>query len=339
MSSTPTIHRSGRPRVGAPPGTETRRVTGSALPALTWQEVMLVQGGALARRQGLRLGLSGDAWTWRLDRKQWQSPLPGVALAHTGTVTFLERVWVAVLYGGDGAAVSGDALLHVLSRRWPEPSVVDVAVAPACQRAPHEFFRPHRVQAAGLVHPARHPPQLRAAPAVLHSAAWATTDRAAEWRVAAAVQQRLVTVPQLRSALEQLPRLRRSATIRLVLDDVELGAHARTELDFLAFLRRNRLPLPDRLQFKVRANGVRYLDAWWERQRVAAEVDGTHHMEVGSWDADTLRANELLVAQRHDRVMLLRVTAGNLRRREADLAAQFRAVLVGGGTGGVSSGP
>jgi hypothetical protein len=116
--------------------------------------------------------------------------------------------------------------------------------------------------------------------------------------------------------------------VRLVLDDVELGAHARTELDFLAFLRRNNLPLPDRLQFEVRANGVRYLDAWWEKQRVGAEIDGAHHMEVGSWDDDTLRANEVVVAQRHDRVMLLRVTAGNMRHKEAELAKQFRASLL-----------
>jgi hypothetical protein len=169
---------------------------------------------------------------------------------------------------------------------------------------------------------------MRIAPGVLYSAAWATTDRAAEWRVAAAVQQRLVNVPQLRSALSELPRLRRRRAVRLVLDDVELGAHARTELDFLAFLRRNSLPLPDRLQFKVRANGLRYLDAWWERQRVAAEVDGTHHMEVGTWDADTLRTNEVLVAARDDRVMLLRVTAGNMRYRASELAAQFSAVLL-----------
>ncbi|MCA1721852.1 MAG: hypothetical protein LC779_12370 [Actinobacteria bacterium] len=69
----------------------------------------------------------------------------------------------------------------------------------------------------------------------------------------------------------------------------------------------------------MRANGKRYLDAWWERQRVAAEVDRAHHMEVGSWDEDTLRSNEVLVALRHDRALLLRVTSGNLRHKEAAL--------------------
>jgi len=295
----------------------------------TWRELLLSQGGVLSRRQALRSGLSGDAYQWRIERGLWQAPLRGVVVGHTGTLTFEERVWAAVLYGGDGAAVSGDALVRLLSGRGEEPEFVDVAVPERSHRQPRGFFRPHRCsELPDLLHPVGAPPQLRIAPGVLHSAAWAPTDRAGEWRVAAAVQRRLVTVPQLRATLRLLPELPRRDVIELVLDDVELGAHARTELDFLAFLRRHRLPLPDRLQLKVRANGVRYLDAWWERQRVAAEIDGGHHREVSTWDADTLRANAVVVASRADRVILLRVTAGNLRHEDAELARQFRDVLL-----------
>lgn len=296
----------------------------------SYAELLEQQDGVLERQQALAGGLSKAAWQWRLDCGTWQTVLPGIVVAHSGTVTFAEKVQAAVLYGGEGAAVSGDALVYLMSkrRRGEPPDSIDVAVATDRQVAALEFFRPHRCsQLTELTHPARSPTQLRIAPGVLHAAAWAKSDRAAQWRVAAAVQQRLVTVPRLRDALALLPRLPRRRSIRLVLDDVELGAHARTELDFLAFLRRNHLPLPDRLQFLVRASGMRYLDGWWEKQRVGAEVDGTHHMEVGTWDEDTLRANAVLVAARDDRVMLLRVTAGNLRHREAELAEQFRAAL------------
>ena len=294
----------------------------------SWRDLLAEQRGTIARRQGLQSGLSEEAWLWRHRSERWQSPLPGVAVAHRGTLEFEERVWVAVLYGGEGAAVSGDALLHLLSGRGAEPEVIDVAVRAGSRRQPREFFRPHVCAALQeLRHPVRKPPQVRAAPGVLHAAAWALSDRAAEWRLAAAVQRRVVTVPQLRETLPRLPRLPRRVLIADVLDDVELGAHARTELDFLAFLRRHGLPLPDRLQFVVRANGKRYLDAWWEKQRVAAEVDGAHHLEVATWDLDGLRANEIVVAHRADRVVLLRVTAGNLRHAEEQLAAQFRAVL------------
>jgi hypothetical protein len=61
---------------------------------------------------------------------------------------------------------------------------------------------------------------------------------------------------------------------------------------------------------------------------VGAEVDGAHHIEVGTWDDDTLRANAVVVAARGDRMLLLRVTAGNLRHARAELAAQFAAVLL-----------
>jgi hypothetical protein len=295
----------------------------------TWRELLATQHGVLSRRQALRSGLSGDAYQWRLERGLWQAPLRGVAVAHTGTLTFAEKVWAAVLYGGGGAAVSGDALVRLLSGRGDEPERIDVVVPAHSERQMRGFFRPHPcADIELLLNPVRTPAQLRIAPGVLHAAAWAPSDRAAEWRVAAAVQRRLVTVGELRATLSLLPDLPRRDLIGLVLDDVELGAHARTELDFLNFLRRHGLPLPDRLQFKVRANGLRYLDAWWEKQRVGAEVDGAHHREVATWDADTLRSNSILVAARDDRVVLLRVTSGNLRHQEAELLRQFRAVLL-----------
>jgi hypothetical protein len=299
-------------------------------PPPSCEELLDVQGGVIWRPQALLGGMTAEAWRWALSSQRCQTVLPGVVVMHTGRVTFEEKVQAAVLYGGDGAAVSGDALVYLTKPRGhAEPAVIDVAVAAECQVAARDFFRPHRcTRLEELTHPVRLPTQIRIAPGVLHAAAWAKSDRAAEWRVAAAVQQRLVKVTQLRDALQLLPRLPRRRLVRLVLDDVEFGAHARTELDFLAFLRRNRLPLPDRLQFEVRANGVRYLDAWWEKQRVGAEIDGAHHMEVGNWDDDTLRANDVVVAQRHDRVMLLRVTAGNMRHKEAELAKQFRACLL-----------
>lgn len=179
-----------------------------------------------------------------------------------------------------------------------------------------------------LRHPVRLPPVVRVAPALLHAAAWAPSERAAEWRVAAAVQQRLVLPSDVRAALAVLPRLARRRLVAAVLDDVELGAHAASELDLLRFLRRHGLPRPDRLQRPVRTGRLRYLDAWWERQRVCAEVDGAHHRSAGTWDDDTLRANDVVVTERHDRIVLLRFTAANLRHDAPRVAAQLAAVLL-----------
>lgn len=303
----------------------------------SWQELVEQQDGVLARRQGLRSGLSEDAWQWQLDRGAWRAVLPGVAVCHSGEPTDRQRAWAAFLLAGEGAALSADAALIDLGMRLPTPEVLHVAIPEerivvaqaltGVERAGR--VQPHRVRGLNeLRHPVRLLPVVRPAAAVLHAAAWAPSDRAAEWRVAAAVQQRIVRADDLRSALQDMPKLKRRALVRAVLDDVQLGAHASSELDFLRLLRRNRLPPPDELQLLPRTNKVCYLDAVWKRQRVAAEVDGAHHIEVGAWDADVLRANEVVVAHRADGVVLVRFTTGNLRNDEPVVVQQLRALLL-----------
>jgi hypothetical protein len=246
-------------------------------------------------------------------------------------------MWAAVLLGGPGAALSGDWALRAAGLPVSTAGPLQVAV-PAERRVATRrlqardqeplLVRPHRVaRPASLVHPAARPSRLRVAPAALHAASWAASGRAAEWRLASVVQQRLVTPAALRTALADMVALPRRTLLQRVLADVELGAHAQTELDLLVLLRRHRLPRPDCMQLAVRDTGLRYLDAWWERQRVAAQVDGAHHREAAAWDADVLRANEVVVAARADRILLLRLTGGNLRHDEAAVARQLRLAL------------
>jgi very-short-patch-repair endonuclease len=282
-------------------------------------------------------GLSEDQWQWRLDTGRWQSVLHGVAVAHSGEVTDRQRAWAAVLYVGRDARLSADAALIELGMRLSAPREIHV-VSPR-EVVPQVFARepdddvvrvtPHRaLRLEEWAHPVRQPPLLRAPVAALHAAAWASSDRAAEWRVAAAVQQRLVRVGDLRPVLQQMPRVHRRGLLREVLDDIEYGAHAASELDFLRFLRAHRLPRPDRLQRPVRTGKLRYLDAWWERQRVNVEMDGTHHRTVGIWDEDALRANDVVLVERHDRILLLRFTRANLRHDAERVAAQLAQALV-----------
>lgn len=72
---------------------------------------------------------------------------------------------------------------------------------------------------------------------------------------------------------------------------------------------------------------VCYLDAWWERQHVALEVDGAAHRDVAAGGADLLRANDLAVSHRDHGVLLLRVSAGHLRHDRQRVVEQLRAVL------------
>jgi very-short-patch-repair endonuclease len=306
--------------------------------ARPWQELVAAQDGVLTRQQALHGGMSEDQWQWRLDTERWQPLLPGIVVTHTGPVTLRQQCWAAVFVAGRGACLSGDAALVEFGLSLGPLKGLHLAVPYGRSVTPRLLATPGaapvRVQAHGVTrldelrHPARLPPTVRAAAAVLHAAAWAASDRAAEWRVAAAVQQRLVQPQDVRRTLGGLPRLPRRGLIATVLDDVEHGAHAASELDLLRFLRRWQLPPPDRLQRPMRLGRVRYLDAWWERQRVAAEMDGAHHRTVSTWNEDVLRANDVIVAGRHDGTVLLRFTSGNLRHDAARVAGQLAAVLL-----------
>jgi hypothetical protein len=300
---------------------------------LCWPDVVARQDGVLTRRQALATGMSRAEWEWKLVSKRWQLVCDGVAVAHSGEPSALQLRWVAVLKAGPGAALTGDAALVHFGAKRLQVSQHDVAI-PAARRArrvqgPLLMMVPHRIEKLELW-TAGHP-HLRLVHkhgATLHAAAWAATDEQAEHRLTLAVQQRLTAVTSLRLTLADMPRLPRHALIAAVLDDVELGATAQSELEFLRFCRRHGLPLPDQLQLKVRAGRTRYLDARWSWLRITVEIDGVHHMWVEQWNADTLRTLELAVAARGTGEQLIRVTRAMLRHHEDRVATLLRQLLV-----------
>ncbi|MDP9435470.1 MAG: hypothetical protein M3P93_09875 [Actinomycetota bacterium] len=78
--------------------------------ASPWQVVLSAQQGVLTRSQALRGGMSLATWRWRTSTR-WQSPLPGIAVTHTGPVTDDEVRWCAVLVCGPGSALSAEGAL------------------------------------------------------------------------------------------------------------------------------------------------------------------------------------------------------------------------------------
>ena len=307
-------------------------------PAMTSiEELASDQRGVLSRDQVVPELMSKHAWSWRLERGVWQRVLPGVVVTHSGGVTQEQRLWAAVLHAGKDAALSGRSALSALGMRLGrEGEQEDVDVVVPLRRTPsspaflagsgevkvRRVKDPHRwLTRRGSL------PLLRAEASVLHAFAWADTDREAEVVLAAAVQQRLTAVQVLRDTLALMPELTRRGLVREVLDDVELGAHAGSELRFLRFLRAHRLPLPDQLQLRVRAGGTHYLDARYTLQRLTVELDGTHHRDVGTWEADALRSLRVVALLPGEQVV--RITTGMLRNHAAEVAALLRSVLAG----------
>jgi very-short-patch-repair endonuclease len=302
------------------------------VPRVQLRDVLARQDLVVTRAQALTCGMSDEQWEWRLRSRRWTRVTPGVAVAHTGELTSRQRVWAACLHAGAGAVLTGDAALEQLGLARMTPRAVDVVVPhtrrlgqpPVLAGVPLRLRRSRRLEQLPR---APYPlPLVAAHAAVLHAAGWAADDQAAEWRVAAVVQQRLSAPVLIRQALAQLPRLPRRALLRTVLDDVELGAHAGSELQLLRFLRAHGLPRPDHLQLRVRVGrGTHYLDARYDRVRVTIEVDGAHHRDAGQWEADALRTLRLVAAMPGERVV--RLTPGMLRHHADEVAALLALLL------------
>lgn len=176
----------------------------------------------------------------------------------------------------------------------------------------------------------RHPvrPVHALAPALVTAAAGFSQPRPACGILAAGVQQRLVQPSALRCAIESTTRIRHRKLLLAAAGDIEQGAHALTEIDFVQLCRRYRLPQPTRQSVRVERSGRRrYLDAEWMRadgRRVVAEVDGAIHLVVSRWVGDQLRQNELVIAGD----IVLRYPSVVVRTEHALVADQLQRALL-----------
>ncbi len=142
--------------------------------------------------------------------------------------------------------------------------------------------------------------------------------------LAAGVQQRLVRADDLAAALTRRGRGPRHALVSATIADIAGGAQALSELDFGQLIRRHGLPEPTRQVLRRDAAGrARWLDAYWDRVRVVAEIDGLWHMDAAAWWADMSRDNELTISG----YRVLRFPAFAVRDHPEVVAAQITVAL------------
>ncbi|MDG4788747.1 DUF559 domain-containing protein [Micromonospora sp. WMMD1102] len=269
---------------------------------------------------------------------RWRRVARNVLITQGGQLRREQHWWVAVLAAGDSALLAGLASARAggLRGAW-RSDVVDVLV-PYGKRAPDLLRRLPLGLPAVRVRRTRHlpdvdrqrgrPDRTTMARAIVDAAQWAPSDDDAQVILAAGCQQRRVTPAEIDAVIERMPQLRRRVLMRQTMADVAGGAEALSEIDFVRLCRRHRLPPPDQQERRKDARGgVRYLDAYWRRWRLHAEVDGAHHMDARHWAADLRRQNEIWVAG--DRI--LRFTAFDVRRKPEYVVAQVRAALEAAG--------
>ena len=168
--------------------------------------------------------MTPDALQWRIDTGRWQQPCRGIVVAHHGPLTYQEKLWVACLWGGPGAVLSGLTAARLWGLRGLDANAdaIELIVPPGRQRKlerPQVRLITHysRCLAAADVDPARQPPRACAARALVDAVAWRHTDRGARDILAAGVTQGLVRPEDLVAVLNRNERLHRRT---LMLDTI-----------------------------------------------------------------------------------------------------------------------
>jgi hypothetical protein len=287
------------------------------------------QHGVISRAQAAACGMTPAALRHRVRPDgPWQTLLPGVYLANTGTAGRTQLDMSALLHAGSGSVLSGLAALSRHGLRVPRTDVVDVLVPASRIRRDGPFVRlhrtarmPERVCYSGQVNYTL-PPR-----AVADAARWLTEARTVRGIVADAVQRGLCPLDRLTEELAAGP-MRGSALLRQALAEVAGGARSVAEGDFLLLIKRARLPEP-MLNPRLFA-GETFIaspDCWWPRAGLAAEVDSREwHLSPGDWE-QTLARHRRMTGYG---ITVLHVTPGQIAREPKAVIRDLSAALAAG---------
>ncbi|NEE02532.1 type IV toxin-antitoxin system AbiEi family antitoxin domain-containing protein [Phytoactinopolyspora halotolerans] len=228
---------------------------------------------------------------------RWSRPHRGVYALHNGELTERQELWVCLLAGPPGSVLGGltaAGLDGLQGFEVPERYLIVPDGARAPTRARLVVKMSSRLGEED-VHPSRTPLRTRMPRSLVDGASWEAAKSRARAVILAGVQQRLVRPDDLRDALSRRGPCRHRRVIAESIDDAEGGITSVPERQFEQIRRRFQLPEPERQAVVRGPDGRFYLDAYWRRYNVSAEIHGTQHMEIVNWDAD-LNRQAMLVA-------------------------------------------
>lgn len=238
-------------------------------------------------------------------------------------------MWVAVLHAGERSALCGLTAAESLGLRGYEVAPVHVLVERGVHvpelESEHLTLVVHETRRLSPedLHPAREPRRTRFPRSIVDAASDADDDLRCMALLAASVQQRRTRVHDLRDEVERTVRIPRRRLIVETLDDIEGGAYSVPEIEFLRGVRAAGLPEPTRQRILRRPDGRYYLDASWDEFRVAAEIDGAHHLLIAQRVADDVRRNSISAKG----VILLHFSSYAVRHLINEVVALLREAL------------
>lgn len=262
-------------------------------------------------------------------QKRWQRPAPNVYVTHNGPLTWAERVHVALLASGTGAALGGLTALGTDRFKRFEDARPTVVMPIGSRPPPYDDVIPHWSKWLGEedVHPLRKPRRTRPERSLVDAASWAAADDQARLIIIAGIQQGLSTTRLLRDSLTRRGRCKRRSIIIESILDAAGGIQSLPERDFREICRRLRLPKASHQRPVRGKEGRYYLDVEWTQYGVAVEIHGIPHLAVEQWDSDLDRANEVVIGDKR----LLVFSSFGVRHRTDRVGDQLVRMLIAAG--------
>lgn len=254
-------------------------------------DLLARQDRVVSRAQLLAAGLTQARVDTLLRRCDLVVVHPGVYVTHTGTPTWSQRSWAAVLHAGR-AALHLESALHQPGKGVAPTGPIHVAVDWSRRVAPQPGICVHRVRdLEDRVQWNLSPPRVRIEVAAVEVAHRAGDELAAISALAAAVGARRTVAGRLRGEIDRRGRLRRRALLTELLDDLERGTHSVLEHGYLTrVLRPHGLPEPTSQQAPVvDAGRTEYRDVAHADVEMVVELDGQLHDKVEARDDDADR--------------------------------------------------
>ncbi len=304
------------------------------------QELLRDQAGAVARRQLLSAGHTPAAVRRLLRRRELTLVHPGVYLDHTGSPSWLQRAWAAVLYADRAALYGRSALIawEGTATRLDTSGPIHIAV----DQARHVHAQPdivvHRVsEFEAWAQTNLGPPRIRYDEAVVDVAALGSDELEVVASLSGAVGARRTTPARLRAAVERRSRVKHRGFILEVLQDLDQGTHSVLEHGYLTLVERAH-SLPTAVRQAAALSGRRiYRDGLYPDYGVAIELDGRlDHAGATARDHDLERDLDAAV----DGLLSVRLGWGQIFRRPCLTAQRMSGLLrARGWTGAMSRCP
>lgn len=283
------------------------------------------QHGCISLSQARKCRLSERTIRRRVEKRRWERVLPGVYVIRGAPATWEQRLFAAVLWAGEGAAVSGLSA----ARLWELPGMSAGAV---------EISHPSRrsrkpVRCHGVRLPAKDVTRVRIFPVTSpERTVRDISGRLRRGQLDAVVHHclfhRLTTVEALRAQVAACGKgcsgvgALRAALAPYQADSSSVGSPLEAAL--ARKLASSGLARPRRQHEVVVEGRRRYLDFAWPDCRVAVEVDGYRwHSSRSAWESDRAR----LAALRRAGWTIIHATYDDVHPGAARLIGELKTLL------------